>query len=337
MSKLLNENTRLLITGGAGYVGTELVYFLSNYNCKITVLDRFLYQRTVFPKCDNIEVIEGDIRDQQLVCSLLKRTDVVIHLACISNDPSYELCTNFSASVNYKNFEWFAESAKNYGVKGFVNASSSSVYGIVDEANVTEQTKTNPLTPYASSKLINEQILHSIGNNNFLTVSLRPATVCGFSRRLRLDVVVNIFASQAFYDQKIKVFGGEQKRSNIHILDMVSAYNLILNTDLSLINNQVFNVGEENHKILDIAKLVQNLVLEKSIPIEVIESSDKRSYQITCDKIKSKLGFQFQHSVVASIKDLLRQFKSLSREDTVDNPNCYNVQKVKSLLKLGLK
>ena len=216
---------------------------------------------------------------------VIKDNDIVIHLACISNDPSFELNPNLGKSINLDSFEPLVKISIDSEINRFIYASSSSVYGVKKETNVTEEKKLEPLTDYSKYKADCEVILHRYCSENFSPVTLRPATVCGYSPRQRLDVVVNILTNLAYHRGEITVFGGNQLRPNIHISDMVDAYLAIINSDKKNVHNQIFNVGYENQKVLKIAEIVKNN-LKKNVSINVKVSNDDRSYHISSNKIK---------------------------------------------------
>src|ERR1035437_2181409 len=211
---------KIFITGGAGYVGSVLVPKLLSKGYEVTVLDLMIYGEDVLPVHQNLNSIKGDIRDQKLLKEIIPGHDAVIHLACISNDPSFELNPHLGKSINLDAFEPLVDISKQSGVKRFIYASSSSVYGIKEESNVHEGMKLEPLTDYSIFKAACEQILEKYRSNDFTTLTIRPATVCGYSPRLRLDLTVNILTNLAVNKGEITVFGGEQKRPNIHIEDM---------------------------------------------------------------------------------------------------------------------
>ena len=215
---------KVFITGGAGYVGAVMVPHLLENGYEITVLDLMIYGEHVLDDHDNLHAIKGDIRDQDLLKKLLPGHDVVIHLACISNDPSFEMNPELGKSINLDAFRPLVEISKSSGAKRFFYASSSSVYGIKDEPNVHEEMELEPLTDYSIFKADCEKILAEYQSDEFTTTTIRPATVCGYSRRQRLDVVVNILTNLAYHKREISIFGGDQLRPNIHIADMVEAY-----------------------------------------------------------------------------------------------------------------
>ena len=213
----------IFVTGGAGYVGAVLVPRLLDENCQVTVLDLMIYGEGVLPDHPRLKVIKGDIRNLALLKRALPGHDAVIHLACISNDPSFELNPDLGKSINLDAFRPLVEISRASGVERFVYASSSSVYGIKEEKDVHEETPLEPLTDYSQFKADCEKILNEYESPDFTTTTIRPATICGYSPRQRLDVVVNILTNLAYRKREITVFGGEQLRPNIHISDMVES------------------------------------------------------------------------------------------------------------------
>lgn len=303
---------KILVTGGAGYVGSSLVPLLLEKGYFVRVLDLFLYDKNIFSeliKSNNLEIIVGDLRDRNLVESSLIGIDTIIHLGCLSNDPSCELNEELTKSINLDAGKQLVDLAKNKGIKRFINASSASVYGIKSEADVTEKSIPNPITLYSKYKLELEKYLHNNSNNDFSPVTIRPATVCGYSSRMRLDLTVNILTYKAIHDQKITVFGGEQSRPNIHIKDLINIYLMILEAPKEKIHNQIFNAGFENHKIIDIAKTVQNNIDKKS-EIIITPTDDLRSYHISSEKIKNTFSFENKYSIIDAINDIQTAYKN---------------------------
>ena len=221
---------RIFITGGAGYVGSVLVPYLISKGHIITVLDLMLYGETL-KKDKNLNIVKGDIRNVGLLKKTIPGNDIVIHLACISNDPSFELNPTLGKQINLDAFTPLVQISKNLGIKKFIYASSSSVYGVKKEKNVNEEMSLEPLTYYSKFKADCEKILFEYNSKDFSAVVLRPATVCGYSPRQRLDLVVNILTNLAYHNREITIFGGDQLRPNIHIQDMVRAYELFINED----------------------------------------------------------------------------------------------------------
>ena len=281
---------KIFIIGGGGYVGSALVPRMLDVGYQVTVYDLFIYGEEVLKKHENLKIIKGDIRDIDLLKKSLKGLDSVIHLACISNDPSFELDPELGKSINLDCFRPLVETAKDLKIKRFIYASSSSVYGIKEEKNVIETLPLEPLTDYSKFKVECEKILSEYTSDEFETVIIRPATVCGYAIRQRLDVVVNILTNLAFHKRKIKVFGGEQLRPNIHIQDMVNIYMEVLKADKKLVNGEIFNAGYDNFKVNEIALAVKEVVGD-DVEIETMPTDDNRSYHVSSEKIKKNLMY----------------------------------------------
>jgi nucleoside-diphosphate-sugar epimerase len=324
---------RVLVTGGAGYVGSALVPRLLEAGLGVTVLDRYFYGTSVFdPVRDQpgLREIEGDIRDAAQVTRALEGVDAVIHLACISNDPSYDLDPALGKSINFDAFRPLVRAAKRAGATRFIYASSSSVYGVKDEPEVTEELRLDPLTDYSRYKALCEDVLREESTPGFTTVVLRPSTVCGYARRLRLDLVVNILTNQAVHRGRITVLGGSQMRPNIHIDDMVNAYLLMLQVPAAQIDGQIFNVGGRNHSVADLAEIVR-ATIDPRLPIEVKPSDDLRSYRISSEKLQRCLGWQARRPVADAVRDLKAAFAAGLVRDPLDNPFYFNIKRMQDL------
>ncbi len=317
---------KVLITGGAGYVGSVLVPELLNKGYEVKVIDLFIYGDTLEDH-PNLELVKGDIRDQEILKKIIPGCDAVIHLACISNDPSFEMDPELGKSINLDAFEPLVQIAKENGVKRFIYASSSSVYGIKEVENVTEDMELEPLTDYSKFKADCEKILSKYQSEDFTTATIRPATVCGYSPRQRLDVIVNILTNHALTNKKIKVFGGSQKRPNIHIKDMVDAYLLLLEAPKEKVAGKIFNAGYQNHPVMEIAESVKNVV-GSDIELEVVETDDNRSYHISSQKIADELGFKAEHTIEEAVRDLQEAFTSGLIKDSMRNPMYYNIKRM---------
>ena len=298
---------KIFITGGAGYVGSVLTPYLINKGHTITVFDLMLYGDTL-KKDKNLNIIKGDIRNTKLLKEAIKGNEVVIHLACISNDPSFELNPTVGKEINLDAFTPLVEISKNLGVKKFIYASSSSVYGVKTEKNVDENMSLEPLTDYSKFKADCEKILFKYKSKEFVIVVLRPATVCGYSPRQRLDLVVNILTNLAYHNREITIFGGDQLRPNIHIQDMVRAYELFINMENEKINGKIFNIGFENLTVNQLASEVQK-VIGSDVKIKKLPTNDNRSYHISSKKIQDELGFITNFSILNAIEDLKRAFE----------------------------
>ncbi len=320
---------RILVAGGAGYVGSKLVPALLEKGYAVTVLDLYLYGREVLKAHPNLLEIEGDIRDLETVKKALLGCHHVIHLACISNDPSFELNPELGKSINFDAFEPFVKLAKQMGVNRFIYASSSSVYGVKEESNVTEDMPLEPLTDYSKFKAMCEEVLLRHMAPSFICTILRPATVCGYAPRQRLDVVVNILTNHAYHNKKIKIMGGSQLRPNIHIDDMVDAYLHVLVQPEERVQGEIFNVGYHNHSVSDIGKIVADVV--GGCTMEVVPTNDNRSYHVSSKKIAEKLNFVPLRTLEDAVQSLIDAFKDGKLPHSFEDKRYYNIQTMKEL------
>jgi nucleoside-diphosphate-sugar epimerase len=260
----------------------------------------------------------------------------VLHLACISNDASFELDEMLSTSVNLDSFEPVVIAAKKAGVKRFVFASSSSVYGVSDSPDVTEDHPLVPLTLYNKYKGMCEPLLLKHTDEKFVGVIFRPATVCGYAPRQRLDLSVNILTNHAVNKGKITVFGGAQLRPNLHVQDYADLCELLLTAPDAKIANETFNCGFQNMSIMDIALIVKQVVEEEfpekgAIPIDVTTSDDPRSYHINSQKIKRVLGFEPKHSIEEAVRGLCKAFREGKLPNSFDDNKYFNVRTMKAV------
>ena len=327
----------VLVTGGAGYCGSVLVPDLLDAGYKVTVFDILYYGADHLPADNpNLTVVNGDIRDTDTLAKHLPGIDAVVNLACISNDASFELDEALSTTVNMDAFEPMVIAAKKAGVKRFIYASSSSVYGVSDQPDVTEDHPLVPLTLYNKYKGQCEPQLFSHTDESFTGVVFRPATVCGYGPRQRLDVSVNILTNHAINKGKITVFGGNQLRPNLHIQDYSDVVQLLLAAPTEKISNKIYNVGYQNKSIMDIAQIVKSVVEEiypeqGELPIEVTESDDPRSYHINSDKIARELGFVPKHTIEEAVRGLCEAFKDGRLPDSFDDDKYFNVRTMKRI------
>ena len=327
----------ILVTGGAGYVGSLLVPQLLDLGHKVTVFDTMYFGDDFLPKSNpDLKLVKGDIRDAAKLAQELRGTDAVISLACISNDASFELDEKLSTSINLDAFEPMVVAAKKAGVKRFIYCSSSSVYGVSESPDVTEDHPLVPLTLYNKYKGMCEPLLWKHQSPEFVCVTIRPATLCGYAPRQRLDLSVNILTNHGINAGKITVFGGSQKRPNLHVQDMCDLYELLLEVPDAKIAGQTFNAGFMNMSIMEIAQIakrvVQELFPEKSdIPIVTTPTDDIRSYHVNSDKIKRELGFEAKRSVEDAIRDLCAAFKQGKLPNSMQDTFYFNVRRLKEL------
>jgi nucleoside-diphosphate-sugar epimerase len=326
-------STRIvLVIGGGGYVGTELVVHLLNAEYKVRVFDTFWYGRDNYGEFNtsNLELITGDVRDISAVKSALVGVSDVIHLACISNDPTFDLNPELAKSINLTSFEPVVIAAKEALVDRFIFASTSSVYGVKTEPKVTEALSLEPLTDYSKYKAECEKILLNHSSEKFICTILRPATICGVSRRQRFDLSVNILTNHAVNKNKITVFGGSQQRPNLHINDMCRAYLHILKEPIAKISGKIFNVGAENLSLDAIAMKVQKIT-KMSGAIEHQDTNDLRSYRVDSSLIHQQLGFTPNYCVDDAIIEMVTAMKKNKYLDPLNNSDYYNIKKMKEL------
>ena len=323
----------VLVTGGAGYVGAILVPKLLDKGYRVKVLDLYMYgPQALAAVADHpkLEQVAGDIRDRALLERVIPGCEAVIHLACISNDPSFELDPDLGKSINFDAFPVLVDVSKDSGVKRFIYASSSSVYGLKDEDNVTENLELKPLTDYSKFKAMCEEVLLSKREPGFVPLILRPATVCGYSPRLRLDLIVNILTNHAVNNNKISVFGGNQKRPNIHIEDVTDVYAQSLEWPDEAIDGNIFNAGYDNQTVMEIAGIVKQSV-SPNVEIATVPTDDNRSYHISSDKIRRAVGYEPKRSIVHAVDDLVTAFAAGKIPNALTDMRYYNIKTMQAL------
>jgi nucleoside-diphosphate-sugar epimerase len=325
----------ILVTGGAGYVGCVLVPKLLKKGYDVRVLDLYLYGVNVLEPHPKLEQVRGDIRNAELLRKCVQGCDTVIHLACISNDPSCELDPQLTKSVNYDAFVSLVEICKEEKIRRFIQASSSSVYGVSDSPNVTEDHERVPVSEYNRYKALCEDYLNANGKG-LSYVIIRPATVCGYSPRLRLDLTVNILTNLAFNKRQITVFGGSQYRPNLHIEDMTDLYIRLIEEPDERIAGKTFNAGYQNQTVAEIANIVKKMIEEKfpeKGPIEIIttKSDDIRSYRISTEKIAKELQFVPKYTIEDAVIGLCEAFQAGKIPDSLTDTRYYNVKTMKEI------
>lgn len=328
---LTGRKWSVLVTGGAGYVGSMLVPKLLAAGHRVSVLDLYLYGDVFADLAGNpmLRQVKGDLRDPAAVRKALDGCDAVIHLACISNDPSFELDPNLGKSINFDCFRPLVKASKDEGVKRFIYASSSSVYGVKEDAEVTEALALEPLTDYSKFKAMCEEVLEAEREPGFTTLTLRPATVCGYAPRLRLDLTVNILTNHAINNGKITVFGGGQKRPNLHVEDMTDLYLRCLQYQDAEIDGKIFNAGYENHTVSQIAGMVRDVVGERTgklVDIATTPTNDNRSYHVSSEKIRRELGFAPSHTIGDAVDSLVAAFKAGRVPNAMTDKVYYNIK-----------
>ena len=326
---------RVLVTGGGGYVGSALVPQLLKTGYAVKVVDTFWYGEDVFAVANRhpgLTRIKSDIRDTGAMKQAMKNVDAVIHLACISNDPSFELDPTLGKSINLDAFPGLLQAALDNGVKRFIYASSSSVYGVKDVPDVREDAEPLPLTDYSRFKLDCEHLLmQRVDGKKMTRAIIRPATVCGYAPRLRLDLTVNILTIHALVNRKIRIFGGQQMRPNLHVLDMVRAYELFLTAPAEKLDGVPFNVGFRNETVENIARIVQRVIGDEGIELEYVPTDDNRSYHVNSDRVRQVLGFEPKYTIEDAVRGIVVAFRAGQIPDPMTNPMYQNIKRMRQL------
>jgi nucleoside-diphosphate-sugar epimerase len=297
----------ILVTGGAGYIGTELTEQLLELGHRVICLDRVFFGLEVlqdFLKHPNYMLVREDVRTFDP--TILNDVDAVMDLAAISNDPACDLDPKMTEDINWRGSYRVAELAKAHGVKRFIFSSSCSVYGHGSGSGLTEDDPLAPVSLYAKCKIRSEEDLHKLNDDKFTVTILRNATVYGSSRRMRYDLVVNLMTAKAFHDGVIYVLGGGQQwRPNVHVRDVGRAFIHILNQPTEKVRGRVFNVGSNNqtHRVIDIANMVRDVM--PTVRVEIVpDDPDKRNYNVNFDRIQNELGFKTNYHIPDAVADL---------------------------------
>jgi nucleoside-diphosphate-sugar epimerase len=331
--------TSILVTGGLGYVGSRLVPHLLGLGHRVRVLDLALYGDHGLRALEadpawadwrkRLELVRGDIRDPAVVARAMRGVEAVIHLAAISNDPTGNIDEVLTRQVNFDAVGLLLALARRAGVKRFVNGSSSSVFGIKHESNVVERLEPEPLTFYSRYKMLSEWLVIAATSPDFCTVNIRPATICGWSPRQRFDLTVNKLTADAIRKRVITVHGGEQRRPNISMLDAVTLYGLLVDMDPAKINGRTFNFGFENHKVIEIARLIQEQLVDLDVRLEVTEVIDKRDYHIASTSLSETLGYRPRGSIAQAVSELREHLLVRGEFPDPEAPEHYNMRCMK--------
>jgi len=332
------SSTPILVTGGFGYVGSRLTPHLLQQGHTVRVLDLLLYTDSglkalksdkSWPEWEKrFSLVQGDLRDPAVVAEALKGIEVVIHLGAISNDPTGEIDQVLTRQVNYDAVGMLLALARKAGVKRFINASSSSVFGARTESEIDERLEPEPITHYSTYKMLSEWLVVSASSPDFCTVNIRPATICGVSARQRFDLTVNKLTADAVTKRLITVHGGQQRRPNVGMTDMINLYNLLVGIDAGLINGRTFNFGFENLKVIEIAELIRSELSDLGVEIRVTETQDHRDYHISSRKILDCLGYKPVSSIKQEVQ-ALRAALEAGRYPDIDADEHYNMKFMK--------
>lgn len=318
----MDNNKIILVTGGAGYVGSRLIPKLLAAGYYVRVLDALFFCNGIKTLLGHsfLEFLEGDVRDMSVVEQAMRGVHTVIHLAAVANDPCFNLAPEVGQSINMDCLPYLMRTAKRLGCQRFIYASSASVYGVNSAPLVNESQECIPITDYNRFKAEGEKILLGLADSNFHTVAVRAATVCGSSPRQRLDLTVNILTISALAHGEITIFGGEQYRPNVHVNDLARFYMMLVQRDsLMMVNGQALNVGCENHTVAEIGNLVKRIVDSYfliNVPIKTIFSNDVRSYRLDSSRIRNQLGFEFVYSIRDAVLELCELWQSGAFKDS---------------------
>ncbi|MBM9624161.1 NAD-dependent epimerase/dehydratase family protein [Streptomyces zhihengii] len=321
----------VLVTGGAGYIGSVLVRRLLADGARVRAMDTQLFGDGLAGVRDpRLEVVTTDVRDADGFRDAVHGIDVVVHLAAVANDPSFDLDPALGRAVNHDCLDHVTRLSVEAGVRRFVYASSASVYGVCDAPEVDELQPLAPLTDYSRYKALGEDILFPLTGSNFETVAVRAATVCGVSPRQRLDLTVNLLTAQAVKKRAVTVFGGSQYRPNVHIDDLVDVYcRLVLDPSLGPLNGRPLNVGRQNMTVSEIAAAVRERVsrrLGEPVDVTTTATDDLRSYRLTATRLTRLLGIQPRRDVPQAVDEVAAALLDGSLPDALGDDRYYNVR-----------
>ncbi|HDI02900.1 MAG TPA: NAD-dependent epimerase/dehydratase family protein [Candidatus Aenigmarchaeota archaeon] len=311
--KVLKKPMKVLVVGGAGYIGSILVRRLLERGYKVTVLDNLLYGedgiRELYGR-ENFKFVKGDVLHIDEVIEAMQDVDAVIHLAAVVGDPSCKLKPKETIEINYLAAKNLAESCKYLQIPRFIFASTCSVYGF-NEGVCTEETEPNPLSLYAETKLMSEEGILSLADDTFFPTVLRFATVYGWSPRMRFDLVVNLLIAKAIFEGEITVYGrGKQYRPFVHVRDVARAIIKVLEAPLEKVGGEIFNVGsdEQNYSIAEMAHIIHENIPDSEI-VFVDQKEDERSYRVSFEKIKETMGFEAKYSIKDAVLEIKREIE----------------------------
>ncbi|WP_206951865.1 NAD-dependent epimerase/dehydratase family protein [Trinickia acidisoli] len=334
----MTDRSKVLVTGGSGYVGARLVPKLLAAGYRVRILDTQFFSNGLDRPRDHrhLELVKGDIRNLSVVENALRGVQIVIHLAAVANDPSFNLDPMLSRSINIDCLPNLMRTAKRFGCRRFIYASSASVYGINDQPVVDEKQPCVPVTDYNRYKAEGENILFDLNDSSFETIAVRAATVCGWSPRQRLDLTVNVLTASALARGRITVFGGNQYRPNVHIGDLSRLYTLLVERDsLGALCGRAINVGRENDTVAGIAKQVKSVVdsyFSLNVPITATLSDDVRSYRLDSGLMQRELGFEFVYTIRDAVLEICERWQSGAFEDSPDvlaDPRYHNLLNIR--------
>lgn len=327
----MSDMKKVLVTGGCGYVGTKLIPELLETNHRVYAMDWMIYGNYL-PFNRKLACYNTDLRKFDEVRDIIKRIkpDAVIDLASISNDPMGDLEPGLTKAVNVEAQKNLIDASIKNNVKRFIFASSSSVYGVNDDPDITERTPLAPVSLYSETKALIESYLNTKTSNEFVTTSIRPATVCGYSPRQRLDLIVNLLTFNGYYEGKIVIEGGERVRPHIHIDDMVDAYMALLAADSEIINGKTYNCGAETMSLMELGEKIQSYV---KCDIKTAVGPDKRSHSLNSELIQKDLGCSFKRNAQTAIQDLIFAFENYLINK--DDPKLFNMSWYKTQIKNG--
>lgn len=325
------NSKRVLVIGGAGYIGSALLPQLLDGGYRVRLLDVFLFgQEPISEVADHekLEVVNGDFRDGGVVLKAMENCDAVIHLGGIVGDPACNLDEHVTVDVNLVSTRTVADLARVAGIRRFIFASTCSVYGACDEL-LDERSRVEPVSLYGQTKQASEEVLLKMASADFSPVILRFATIYGFSGRTRFDLVINLMSAKAKLEGKIQVHGGDQWRPFVHVQDAARAIHVCLDSPIEAVENQIFNVGsdDQNHTIGQIAEMIADRVAGTDVEVEA-DNTDARNYRVSFKKITRRLGYSPQWSIEDGIQQVLEAIASGKVTDYAD-PKYSNVKFLK--------